>query len=706
MRSPVCLALFLLLGVPVRAGDLVINEVLSANHATVQGLKGSPDWLELYNAAPGPRDVGGMRITLGLLRYDLPMGTRIAGKGHLLIPFGAEDQGASFGLPREGATLLLVDADGTTVLDVFSYPRLSSGISFGRSPDGASSWSYFREPTPGAPSPPQAPVQGVAKRPAPSMPGGNYPDPVSVAFHPPPGHQVHYTTDGSTPVAGTAQVYTAPLRIAENTVLRMITTGPGLLQSPVHMAVYTIGSAPKGPVVHLGLDPVDLLGDSTGIDVEGAFANHTRTGRDWERDAQVLLPWTGTSVPLEVGVRVTGNGSRGRPKRSFKLLLKDRFGSPQDVFRDGPAKGTDECMLRADASPGAYLQNTFMEAVAGGQALALDVQPSIPVQLFINGEDRGLYRAMAPKDVQWITATRKVEAIDLLDGPALKALSGGRRGLLEGLEALLTGAPLDSLERWFDVASLIDLACMEVYTGRADHDLNVRCWRERSASGRWRWILYDQDLWPSAAENSVARMCSSELPEAPFLKEILRHPELRVRMLARYAALMGTLLAPDAAQAVVDSIGARSLSLLQADHARWAAELGLPTPEGDLDRMGRFVQQRPSRSLEHLAGSTGARLRDLHVTVSPAGSGTLVVEGCRTDAFHGRVFSGAAIRLKVIPAEGMEFVEWKGAEGDGPATVVVPDRNRTIKAVLRATGTSGGNGLQQSGEDRLAIGVP
>ena len=363
-------------------------------------------------------------------------------------------------------------------------------------------------------------------------------------------------------------------------------------------------------------------------------------------------------------------------------------------------------MLRADASSDAFLRNTYLEALVRRSGLALDVQASTPVRLYINAEDRGLYRAMAPKDAQWILKEHAVEAIDLVEGPGLRALNGSRSALVDGLTELERGAPIDTLERHFDLRSLIDLACMDIYTGRADHDINVRCWRERGSAGRWRWILFDQDLWPDATENSVARMCSVEGPEAPYLNELLRHPALRAALLARYAALMSTAANPQRAARSLDSIFACNAPLLRIDQERWGTVLDLKTPEESIADMHRFTKMRPRSSMEHLARATGQRLRPMRITVVPDGGGTLLVEGSGTDLFDGPVFEDAPLQVRIIPAEGMEFVEWKGTDATGPGILVHPGKDKVLRAVLRAVGTSNGDGLQQTGKDLLTIHVP
>src|SRR5690606_12774530 len=161
----------------------------------------------------------------------------------------------------------------------------------------------------------------------------------------------------------------------------------------------------------------------------------------------------------------------------------------------------------------------------------------------LNGRYWGLYRWMPAKDAEWLRHISGAEAVDVLEGPATVALSGKDTHFREARRALLGSATADSIDALIDLGSLIDLACIDLWTGRADHDLNVRCYRPRERGGRWRWVLFDMDLWAPAAENSVERMCSAPVPETPYVPQLLGHPELRPKLLARITALNAVVFA-------------------------------------------------------------------------------------------------------------------------------------------------------------------
>ena len=650
--------------------SLVINELQAANHRTLVMADGdSPDWIELYNPGRKMVELQGMQLSLRDQRHVFTGSLRVAPKGRVLLfcdgRLSAGPEHVGFRLDREGGTLLLIAADRVTILDVFTYPAMPSDVALGRVPDGAQSWSLLEEPTPGQANrmPSGGVTRSIAPAPQADRTGGLYSAPITVVLSAPAGSSIRCTTDGSDPRKGGTPV-DGPITLARSTVLRAITTAPGQLASAEMNHTYLIGAA-TGPALALSVDPADLWADSTGINVDGAFANFSRGGEAWERSAHVQRP--GTSA-LPVGLRISGSGSRGQPKRSFKLYLRDRYASPDSGWAFADGTHCDEVMLRADATPHAFLRNLLMSTLVERFALNVETQPSEVLSLSLNAEPWGLYRLMPPKDAQWLRQRAGVEAVEVLEGPAATPLAGHNTHFLQAREALFAGAPVDSLAGLMHVESLIDLASLDLFTGRADHDLNVRCYRPRQTGGRWRWVLFDMDLWAPAEENTVERLCSSSQVETPYLPQLLDHPELQVLLLARLTALQATVLHPTVAGAVLDSLYRTHAAVMNADHVRWTNEMELPLPAESREALNTHLNARPEHLMQDLASRTGRSVQHVRVEVPPAHQGQVLLDGLplpegRQDI---RCLSGVPATLELRPAAGHEVGKGRGLKGDGP----------------------------------------
>lgn len=636
----------------------VINEV-------VPGGASGPDWVEVYNPGTRAVDLAGYTLVTADRTHRIDAYLPLKAHGHLVLwcdrhPERGIDH-LDLKLPREGGSLLLIDPDRRSVRDIYSWRSLPSDVSLGRLEDGGRAWGYFTRPTPGASNQVERGAHRLLPAPVPSL------GPEGVTCGREADSEVRYTLDGRTPDPA------SPL-LPEN-----LTLPPG---SVITLRAFAADALPSGPValtipeentgsfIALRADPDSLYGQARGILAGDGSTNFSRTGTDWLREAQVEWHDADNVRREDVRVGVSGSGTRGLPKKNLKL------------------HGTEEIQLRADASPHAFLRNLFLETIARGRA-QVEVQPSRPVPLYVNGRYQGLYRAMPAKNSAWLRALSGAESLDLIDGPGAHALKGDAEKHTQLLALLERGASLDTLGALMDVTSLLDLACFDLYSGRADHDLNTRCWRPREAGGRWRWILFDMDLWAPAGERTVERMCSSTVPEAPYMPWLLRHEELRPRLLARMSAWLATGFAPERAGPLADSLYRANEELMIADHARWKQELTMPAPQESIAALRAHITERPARLIDQLTAHTGQGSRALVVRVIPPDAGTIMLEGLPLTSKEQRfeAFAGAPIRLSAIPSAGYEFVGWQGTALNGASIIVDPGHAKNLRAVFRIAGS-------------------
>jgi hypothetical protein len=119
-----------------------INEIESDDGAPA-------DWIELINTGSTAADLSGLKLLDSdntHPKYSIPAGTTLAPGGLLVI-----DQ-AQFGFELDDAdSVTLFAADGTTVLDTFSWKR-QAPATYGRCPDGTGSFTTTRVATKGAPN--------------------------------------------------------------------------------------------------------------------------------------------------------------------------------------------------------------------------------------------------------------------------------------------------------------------------------------------------------------------------------------------------------------------------------------------------------------------------------------------------------------------------------------------------------------------------
>ncbi len=670
------------------AQQVLINEVMPANRTGLEGADGGhPDWIELVCVGRRAVDLQGYVLSTGPHHHRINAPLRIApGEHRVLLCDDRTELGPShlaLRLPRNGGTLMLIAPDGSAVLDLFTWPALPPDVSIGRCPDGSANWGLFPAPTPGHSVPDTAPKQRILPAPDRSRQG----DSLQVVAM--PGATVRYTTDGSA-VTEESPALGRGIPIERAKVVRARAYAPDALPGPE--ALFTAAEHQGLPAVNIAVDPADLWDPERGIIGDSAHANYAMRGA--ERRASCLVGYADDTVQLRsLGLAIAGSGTRSAPKRSFKLFARARYGEEGPIAWAGPGD-LDEVTLRADASPNAFLRNLFIEHAVHASGLQVDMPTSRPCTVHLNGEDQGLYRILPPKNGDWLQALHRAGAIDLADGPGAVMLRGDRSHLDRSLEALVGGAPAPVLDSLIDLRSLIDLACIDLYTGRADHDLNVRCWRPRQHGGRWRWILFDMDLWAPPMENSVDRMCNASLPETPYIPQLLGHRELAPRFLARLEACLLTVLSPARATTAIDSLYNAYADAMAADDERWSSTMERPSAAQCRDELLAHVRSRPERLLGHLAERQRDRLRTFTIDVPPATEGALLVEGMPLDPGRHRVtvLTGVPLRFEARPANGHVFAGWAGQDHAMDPTLIVGAGDAgKVKALFRPV--SGHDGL-------------
>ena len=169
----VSIAILLLLSWPSVAsgqtdGGLVINEFMADNDGAVPGpYMTFPDWIELYNSGTTQIDLSGMCLTEDLdnTPWRFPNGTNLAPGGFLLV-WGGRGSGpdmlhANFSPNAGGGTLTLLAVDGVTVIDQITFDKQIRDVSYGRVPDGGSTWSYLLTSSPNEANVPN-PQKGIS----------------------------------------------------------------------------------------------------------------------------------------------------------------------------------------------------------------------------------------------------------------------------------------------------------------------------------------------------------------------------------------------------------------------------------------------------------------------------------------------------------------------------------------------------------------
>ncbi|MEL6843032.1 MAG: lamin tail domain-containing protein, partial [Bacteroidota bacterium] len=144
--------------------QLYINEFMASNQSTITDAQGNyDDWIEIYNAGPTPIDLAGYYVTddpsnpLAFWQLpSVPAGALIIPAGGYLLLWADQEpaegpQHLNFKLSAGGETIALYQPNLTPLDQVIFGPQ-QVDQSYGRSLDGAATFSVFTSPSPNGPN--------------------------------------------------------------------------------------------------------------------------------------------------------------------------------------------------------------------------------------------------------------------------------------------------------------------------------------------------------------------------------------------------------------------------------------------------------------------------------------------------------------------------------------------------------------------------
>ena len=476
-------------------GGVYISEVSAVAEAKSAGSA----WIEFYNASGRPVSLSGWHITDDadeLQKYALPAVTIEAG-GYTVVSATkrtAKQRGdfVALGISEAGETLLLSDADGN-IVDVFKTGALRAGITSGRLVgSGVPDRVFFTSATKGKPN-------GTAAR------SSYAADPVfsetalyqEAAFSlmlstATEGAEIRYTTDGSEPGPGST-LYTGPLTISGNTVVRAATYCDGLLPSDSVAMTYLFEVPHTVPVVCISISPAAFSEVYTAttkkerVEREGVFSFY--------EDGAL-----GVSFPC--GFRASGASTLTAAQKSLAVLLRSGYGVSETnypFFAGSDVSAYRSLVLRNSGQDrtNARIRDSFcMKAVKGLNIEQVETRLTV---VYINGQYWGVYDLNENQNEDYLAAHYGVDpdAVDIIRRNST-ALEGSKYDFLRVREYALNrdlsnDAAFAEFAQWVDVEYFTDYLIAQTYFANSDM-FNQKYWRSADYSVKWRPVFFDLDF--------------------------------------------------------------------------------------------------------------------------------------------------------------------------------------------------------------------
>jgi hypothetical protein len=671
----------------------LLNEIMASNTSTIKDKDGDyPDWIEIYNPSNVKIDLTGFGLSDDpddLFKWVFPKSSLPPSGFKLVFASGknylTEEPHfhTNFKIKSEGESLLLSDPSGA-IVDRVSTVAIASDYSWGRQPDGAADWFFFDAPTPET-SNVTAGYTAFSPSVEFSQAGGFYRNGLTLEITSPAlAAEIRYTLDCSEPEQNST-LYSGPILIQKTTVVRARSFTAGLLPGKVTTNTYFINEASTLPVASLSTKRENLFDSATGI--------YENFWDDWERPIHFeLFEKDGRQgVSVDGGIKIGGGLTRRRPQKTFRIYFRPQYGYSHinyQVFPDLPIYEFTTLFLRNSGNDWdqTHFRDGFLQTLVKG--LDIDTQAYRPAVIFLNGEYWGILNIRERLTEDYLAEHYGVDPdnVDLLEIAYPNTYVSVIEGDLQQFDAVYDYIQKNDLsvdehyqyvQNRIDLNNFIDYVISEIYFNNGDWPTNnVKFWRPRTETGKFRFMLFDLD-WSygyqqlrvgSGPENDyranslVKDLGTSKLQVALMLRQLLKNNRFKTDFINRCAGYLNTVFRPQHVLAVLEKVKT-ALEPEMPRHYKKFKSQPISYWYDCIRIVEEFAQNRPYYLRGHFKNYFG--LKDtvgVSLDVSPASAGDIIIDHEKISAFPwlGVYFTDMPITFTALPHIGYRFSGWTG----------------------------------------------
>lgn len=597
---------------------------------------------------------------------------------------------AKFKLDKTGETVVLSNASGT-IIDQVTYPNMEIDNSYARSTDGGTPWCYFDYPTAGTSNGYGTCSSGYATIPLFSLNGNFYSGAQSLVMSTSQqGGVIRYSRDGTDPTPS-SPAYTGPLNIDTTQVIRAKVFANGLLPSATVTNDYYINETTNLPIISITTTPSNLWDWNTGIYVMGPNAGTASPyfganfWQDWEKPAtiQYFDKQKNRIFKFNANIKINGGYSRAKPQKSFEIKMDDKWGTAAINY---PLLGDksfitkwDDWVIRNAGNDWhkAHLRDASLEKnLKNTNASYMAQEPCIA---FVNGQYFGVYYLDENDDHNFVKNNYgyKKDEIDFLasNGTYVEEKQGNDSAFTAMVNYATSTSASDpsfysTMNGMADLMNFADYFISEIYCGNSDWigdwTNNVKIWRPRTATGKFKYLTYDLDqsagLNVTYSDNTLtrARRPNASNPFSTVFDKLLSNTQYKQYFINRYADLLNTIFLPtnvlNMKNSIKDSINAsmpRSFAKYGGSVTTWNTELSAYTS---------FINNRTSNCRTHIQNEFALSGQvALTFNISPAGAGHIVISTISPSTYPwtGVYFNGNPVTITAVPNPGYTFNHWQ-----------------------------------------------
>ena len=521
---------------------------------------------------------------------------------------------------------------------------------------------------------------------------------------------IYYTTDGTSPGSGSFR-YKGPIEVSGVKVFRAIAYVNGK-RSDVITQTYVCDRPYDLAVISIATHPDNLFSFESGIFEKGCCADTIEPylganfWKDWEKPANIeMYDETGElCFNQNVGINLFGGFSRMLPQKSLAIFARSKYGDKRikyKLFEDRESKKYKSFILRNSGGDflRTHLRDAFMTQLAKPTGVA--IQEYRPAVVFINGQYWGIQNIREKISEHYLNQNFDVDKdnVDILrhNGVKRHGYSTNYKKLLAYLRSsdLSKDENMDHLRTFVDVEDYIRYNIAEVYSDNRDAGGNIRYWRERTDSSKWRWVLYDLDLGlgnnePSGYKRNTldkfTRANAEAWPDPSWstfiIRSLLSNKQVENQYINTFADQLNTIYHPDTAMRLLDKMEATIDSEMNFHQKRWGSSY--KNWKHHIGILEIFVKQRPYYVRKHIMQKFN--LKDtVSISIIHPGKEMCDIQfsSLKLDKnYNGVYFKNVPITISIKPSHDYEFIGWKDGSNEGAKRTFKPQGDLKIEPII------------------------
>lgn len=636
--------------------------------------------------------------------FFLSFGVNTAQTYFSTVPNWFQLRGSSYHTNFKLATdevICLFDNNGTLV-DSHRVASLSINNSEGRSRDGSGTWCVFSIASPNAANQQAFCFSGYESAPKVSQDAGFYHGPQTITATAGNHAQIRYTTNGNEPTE-LDSLYSGPLAIETTTVVsfKAFSTTGRLPSETVRRTYFIDEDNFNLPVISISTDEASLWSDSAGIYTSGTNAGVSypffgaNFWQKWERLSHLEFfdAYQEKQFEVDFGLKIHGNWSRGQQQKGLRIDLDHKYGFPTVNYPLIPDKPqlTQYRAFNLRNGGNDFYGSRFRDALMqrNMKFTHVDYMAYAPAIVFLNGHFWGLYEMREKMDQHYLRFNHGAnpDALDLISydhNLGFQVHNGSDSAFYEMLYRITSLNPADdalfyeTVQHYLDIENYTDYFATEIFYANSDWmgewTNNIKCWKEKKAGSKWRYMLWDLDYGcgfvnpdgnrPMSKVSDImwnrARRPIITNEHARIFNHVIANASFRNYFLNRFADLMNTTFKRDTFEQHAQVMQSEIEAALPKHQQRWGGNM--QSFYNTIDSMLQFVEQRPEYVYQQALSEFNLnKTEEITLKVLPEGAGKIIINTITPSElpWKGTYFDGVPVILKAVAAPGYEFDLWK-----------------------------------------------